>query len=387
MKKKINFKVSLRMRLTLITSLILTALCIIFTIFSIYNANSAISVTTTSGKLVDTVPSGGFYSKMEQIQPAAEVTEAEESLAATLVTNTVKFSELSLWFMAGVIIVGSGIMYFVSGIVLRPLRNFSKTVAEIDKDALSTRITDYNANDELSELSDSFNNMMTRLESAFRREQRFSAAAAHEMRTPLAVIKTNLDVLAMDETPSAQDMAESIEVVRRQTRRMTELVGSLMAFADTDEPENTELFDMADMVGEIIAESEPQMQEKNIEISVSGSSCTVNGNTLMLRQALSNLITNAVRYNVCGGKIDIIIEQKNNTCAVKVADTGIGIDESQMESIFEPFYRVDKSRSRLAGGAGLGLSIAADIVKKHGGSIVCEKNSPKGTIFTVNLPI
>ncbi|MEG1427305.1 MAG: histidine kinase dimerization/phospho-acceptor domain-containing protein, partial [Oscillospiraceae bacterium] len=226
---KFQMTLSLRMRLTLITSLLLTIMCALFTAFSIYNANNSIQVA------VLTEPSySAEVTPAQQIEPSLFASEEQISLKAAQV-STAAFSQLSIYFMVGAIMMGSLIMYFISGIILKPLQRLSDVISKIDRDALHTRITEFHAGDELNILSDSFNSMLERLDLAFAREKRFSVDAAHELKTPLTVVKTTLEVLEMD-APKIQDenlaeYNEAFAVMKTQTERMNVLVNQLFAFS------------------------------------------------------------------------------------------------------------------------------------------------------------
>jgi signal transduction histidine kinase len=263
------------------------------------------------------------------------------------------------------VILGSLLMYVISGVALKQVRLLAQKIASIDKNELSFRITDFSAGDELNKLADSFNMMLTKLDIAFARESRFSADAAHELKTPLTVIKTNLDVLYLDESPTKEDCLESLEVVKKQTNRMIALVDDLLAMSTASVCNIDNYVEVDVMLEEIAKEFDPKIKEMHIRFDMDVKACSVKANYVMLKHAISNILENSIKYNYQDGEIEIKAYPEENDCVIYISDTGIGISEEHVKYIFEPFYRVDKSRSRKIGGSGLGLAIAYDIILKH----------------------
>lgn len=379
MKKKL----SLRWRLTLITSLLLTLTCGLFTAFSFYNAGKNV-VASVAAQIVAPAGSEGEGSSLTK---AMETTPAMEAVPLTLLSNAVApaapFGWYSFIFMGAAILAGSAGMYALCGIALKPAKRLAEEISQIDRDNLSFRIEDFQGGDELESISHSFNRMMERVETAFLRETRFSAAAAHELKTPLTVIQTNLDVLAMDEEPTPEDYAASVRVVRNQTERMNTLVSQLTLLAGAGEMPDEETVDLKKTVEEI--QSELEMGTLSLRMELSPVSVT--GSAVLLKHACSNLIHNAIRYNVEHGSVLVSLSREGASCQFVVKDTGIGVGEEDAAHLFEPFYRADKSRSRRLGGTGLGLSIVKEIAERHGGSVSYRKNTPKGSVFTMVLPL
>ncbi|MCB2354540.1 sensor histidine kinase [Clostridium estertheticum] len=374
-----NKKISLRMRLTLITSLILILMCVGLTLFNLYNLNwnlvTPMGTAITANSAVDESAEGAFTNN-----------DSNEILTATMQSNVNIFSNASVIFMLSVIIIGTLIMYIIAGVILKPVQMLTQKIIKIDKNQLSSRITDFSAGDELNKLADSFNAMLSRLEETFIRESRFSSDAAHELKTPLTVIKTNIDVLYLDEDPSKQDCLESLQVVKKQTNRMIALVNDLLDMSIVNRCKMDSLVQVNEVVEEIIEELAHRITEKHILLQLDLKQCSVKANSVMLKHAISNIVENAIKYNYEAGKIEVIVFSKESSCVICVNDTGIGISDEQAKYIFEPFYRVDKSRSRAVGGAGLGLSIATDIISKHHGTISYSSANPTGSIFKIVLP-
>lgn len=369
-------KFTLRLRLTVVTSLILIVTCAVFTWFSIMNAENTIYnalattpafLETEAAPLQDALPDDSLP------QMAAGLTEASQ-------VHTRHFSELTLWFMGGAIVLGSLIMYVASGVILRPLKQLSSTISTIDKEGLDIRINGYCSEDELNVLADSFNMMMERLHCAFKRERRFSTNAAHELKTPLAVMKTNIEVL--DETSALEDYRQMLPILRRQTDRMSVLIRQLMEFSSMSLSTFSQMVELDKLVDSVAQEC----CSENVRINL--KSCVVKGDSVLLKQAVTNLVQNAEKYG--DGTVEVVTEEIDDFVYVRIKDYGIGVPEEEREKIFEPFYRGDKSRSRASGGNGLGLSIVSEIVRIHGGDIGCYANekdgSLLGSVFTITLP-
>ena len=385
MPEKIKNKMSFRMRVTLITgtTLVLVSILISFTI--IYNAGYYIigpaKKVTEDGEMgvASSTGIGDEYAK--PVNPEG-MDVAEEY--AIHVTNFYNYTVVAI---VVVILIGIIVLYIVTGISLKPLKDLQKDIANIDAKDLSKRITEFSTGDELDALARSFNKMLDKIQDAFEREKSFSTGAAHELKTPLAVIKTNLDVLQMSDIPSTEEYEETITVVKNQTERMTKLVEDLFAMCALKGYETDDTIHVDSLIKEIISEHKDDAKERNITIDVEGATCKVIGNIVMLKHAISNIIQNALKYNINGGSINISVSEKFDNCQISIADTGIGIDCDAAKHIFEPFYREDKSRSRKIGGAGLGLSIVKSIIEQHGGTVKYKPNNPKGSIFIIILPI
>ena len=373
--------ISLRVRLTLITSMLLILLCVAFTISGLYNLNVNVIDPLQVIVKIDTEQLGP---QLDQKIPGGQL----DNLNEIIIEETVEpYSRFSFLFMVAAIVIGTGIMYFLSGLVLKPAKKLAADISSIDKDTLFSPVTEFKAGDELSSIANSFNEMLERLQLAFEREQRFSAAAAHELKTPLTVIKTNLDVFDLDETPSEEDVKDILGVVRKQTDRMVMLVNDLMMLSTTDDCDKNDIISIEKLLTEVGEEMLPDMIRKCIKLKIDIVPCNIRGNAVMIKHAISNLWSNAIKYNIDHGQIFVSTYSDGNQCIISIADTGIGIEEDKTKYIFEPFYRVDRSRSRELGGSGLGLAIANEIIMQHEGTIVYEKNHPQGSRFTITLPV
>lgn len=278
-------------------------------------------------------------------------------------------------------------IYFILGKMLNPVNKLSKQVEVINEYRLSQRISGFDNGDELSNLQDSFNIMLDRLDRAFESQKRFSSDAAHELKTPLAVLKNSLDVLEIDENPSDDDYRYTVSVFKKQTERMINLVNNLFIMSEQKEYHFNDNVDLHIVINDILKDLENEIKDKNLSVNVKVSNLSMNGNNIMLTHAISNIIQNAVKYNNQNGSIDILVKERDNNCVITIKDTGIGIEKGKEKEVFEPFYRVDTSRSRKVGGAGLGLAITKDIINRHGGIVSYSPNDSGGSIFEIVLPI
>lgn len=378
-------KMSLRFRMTIITTIILVVVGIIFTIFSVFNLNYSLVIPIRNSIGQEVQDSSGTIVSAELGENDTDIQISVSSIIQEFNKKMKIYIYLSLAFMFFTILVGIMIMYKVSGTIIAPVQRLKEEITSIDKNELSFRITDFDAGDELNQLADSFNIMLDRLESSFSRETRFISDAAHEIKTPLAVIRTNIDVLSIDDNPTQEEIKKSMEVIKRQTDRLSALMDTLLEMARENDCQMDGRVYVDDLVKEIILELKSELLHRNISTETEMNHVMVQANPVMLKHALLNIIENAVKYNEESGKIKVHIYTEKSNCYIQVSDTGPGISEEHVQHIFDPFYRVDKSRSRKIGGSGLGLAISKEIITKHNGQIQYERNLPKGSIFTVSI--
>jgi len=442
-------KLSLRWRLTLVTVMVLTAICAVSTAYSIINANRMItpvnseveligvcvqdfsdyadSVIAISGTFVtDDLESGGepypFFTESRSgsfrpddtwdgelniilnehdaaglqtivFEVASSVAEQSYTLMNYVETTTVtlsnaqrSFNYSSLIFMAILIIFGGILVYFASGYALKPVQTLINDIRAINGEQLSLRVDTGPAADEIGNLAGSFNNMLERLEHSFSAQKRFSTAAAHELKTPLAAIHTNIDVLKMDENPTPEDYAELMDVVTRQTERMCRLVDDLFAMSSLQECNMDDVIELDDTLNSITRELTPVAEKKEITLTLDSHRAILLGNQVIFSRAVSNLVENAIRYTPPGGSVEVCCKIEGDKLLIIVADTGPGIPEEHLQDIFDPFYRIDPSRSRKLGGAGIGLAIASEIIALHNGRVEAANRDDGGSVFTVSLP-
>lgn len=373
-------RLSLRMRLTLITAILITACCIGLTIvlnLSAYRLADVVDATriSTPAQEIGTAP-------MYEIQNP-EIVPSHPALQQAKQGYRME----SILYTIIAVLLGSVLTYYVSGKSLRPVKVLNEQVKNINVHNLSETLDIPSTRDEIAELTQSFNEMTDKLGEAFLMQQRFSANAAHELRTPLTILQTKIDVFNKKEQHSITEYDALIKSILSQTSRLRALVSNLLDMTNLEDNAEQQVIDLRELLEEINEELTHIAREKNISLLIIGDSNSVYGNLNLLYRAFYNLIENAIKYNVPGGKVEILINSKEeNKVTVTINDTGIGIPDQLKKHIFEPFFRVDKSRSREMGGAGLGLSIVDNIIKKHNGTVGVSDSKYGGTCFSVVLP-
>lgn len=373
-------KISLRARLTLLSAMVMACVAVMLTGMFLVGADR-IFVRNLQQH---------FVTQSDEYDIILSTTELNRSDAGEI-TFTIKQagSQFNIWGAAGLalmLFLGTGATWLMAGKALKPLRELTGTIEGIGGNDLSRRVEHQDRQDEIGQLAVSFNHMMDKVSASFERQQRFSASAAHELKTPLATILVNLDVLDMEEKASAAQMERVLSIVRTNTERMIQLVDNLFQLTAKTGDGMCEEVLLEEMFAEILEEQTPQLDAKHLSVSLSGlSGMKLAGNPTMLYRAMSNLVENAVKYNRENGSISISASRQEGNTIIKISDTGIGIPEEECERIFEPFYRVDQSRSRSVGGSGLGLALVKDIVEKHGGSIRVNSRAELGSEFILYL--
>lgn len=378
---KIMSGISLRMRITLLAGLILILCSVILTIASSYNAGlqfSELSLGDPASLQNIPIKEGSLTvaGALPSFTTAPKITEAKK-----------QFDTTGVIILAVVSVLGMGMVYAVAGRSLRPIHELSETISAISGDNLRQRIPEVKRNDEVGVLGRSFNIMLDRLEKSFLRQKRFSANVAHELKTPLATINAGIQVLHLEENPSVSDYEEALATTERNVNRLMAVVDDLMLLCNEQALLRTSSIDLRDMFESICGELRPVLEEKHAEIDLRCGLQTVRANQVLLYRACFNLVENAAKYNKDHGKIMIETGAKDGTGQIIVSDTGKGIPADELQQIFEPFYRVDKSRSRKEGGAGLGLSIVKTIAEKHGWEISVDSAPGRGSAFTVTFPV
>lgn len=374
------------MRVTLFSAMIMICACLILSYFILKNVSLWIVIDEPIITNNETDYINGNYKNNDLTYDEynyPSFTSRREYLAL----NRTKFLRTCVLIICCILFPGIVIVYFIMGFALKPVYMLKKNIAEINGNDLAKRIDSTSNGVELNSLAHSFNQLLDRIEVVLEREKTFAAGASHELKTPLAVVKTNLDVLYISGEPSKQELEETMEIVSKQTNRMIKLVDDLFAMYEFRGYELADYIHVESLIDEIILEQKNNLINKHINLHVYGNQCIVKGNLIMFKHAISNLIQNAIKFNLDNGRIDITIDRSSEYCVIKVLDEGIGISSIAAEHIFEAFFREDKSRSRKVGGAGLGLSIVKTIVEQHGGTVVYHPNIPRGSIFIVSVPL
>ena len=377
---KLANKISLRMRITLLAGAILVLCSVVLTYAASYNAGLQFTVLTTAAGPV-TVTQGAI--PQPALVESGTALLPVKTLPGKLTAAKKQFNTASIIIFAVVCILGMGLVYVVAGRSLRPIRQLSRMISLITESELQYRLADEERGDEVGALGRSFNAMLDRLEMSFLRQKRFSANVAHELKTPLATINAGIQVLNLDETPSLAEYKKTLETTERNVKRLMAVVDDLMRLCDEQEVLELEAVPLREMFNSICEELKPLLAEKRLTTELDCQIQSVCANPRLLYRACFNLIENAAKYNKEGGEITIAARAEGGYGEIKISDTGGGIPLDELENIFEPFYRVNKSRSRKTGGAGLGLSIVKTIVEKHGWKIAVESAWGAGSTFTI----
>ncbi|MDO5799928.1 MAG: ATP-binding protein [Eubacteriales bacterium] len=391
-KKNPIKKLSLQWRLTLIITLLTTVTCVLMYFFI---SRSAVTGIEDLGDYVVRINKTDSTPITFNINPNTLFSDLSDQVQATKDL----FRTRSVIATAIIILLSSICTYFISRRALQPLRSLSRKINETEAQNLSESLEVPDTNDEISHLTVSFNKMLSRLDDAFTAQKQFSASAAHELRTPLAVMQTNLEVFARKKTPTLEEYQELFEMIQSQTGRLSHLSEVLLDMTGIQSVERSDSISLAVLTDEVCCDLASIADQKEIELIQEDGDCTVTGSYLLLYRAVYNLVENAIKYNHPGGKVTVKISQKKaepdcsapsvstDYACIEVTDTGIGISPEYQEKIFAPFFRVDKSRSRAMGGAGLGLALVNEIARQHGGLVKVLESSKKGSTITLILPL
>lgn len=374
----------LRTKLTIITLITIISTSFILTNSAIYNANSIITDMHSA-----IIGSNDDFKDVYEASPnekKEEVSGIENTFIEEEIENEAKnkFTYLSYLYMMVVIILGCVVSYLLSKKALAPVDKLRKEVKDINQHNLSKRIK-VESMDEIGELSESFNFMLDKIEQAFKNQKQFSANAAHELRTPLASIISNIEVLEMDDEPSIYEYRETIDIVKRNSNRLLGILNNLSAISSDKDIKLNEVVNLNEIISRIVDELRDSIKSKNICINCSNLEYRIIGNEILIYRALFNLVDNSIKYHKYDGSINISAINNDDKVIITIEDDGYGIDECDLGNIFEPFYRVDKSRSKDIEGSGLGLSIVDNIIKRHNGSIEISSIINVGTVITITL--
>ena len=302
--------------------------------------------------------------------------------------NKEDYKKNSLLISAILALIGGVVTYFISGHALRPIREFSDKIEEVQAQNLAASRIEENKVKELNQLSVSYNKMLERLSDAFEIQRQFTANAAHELRTPLSLMQVQLDLYNSTRHPDNDaDTLQTIKMVTEQNGRLSKMVKTLLDMSELQTVGQDDKIMVDALVDEVLADLDPLAQEKNIKLTGKCKKITMVGSDILIYRLVYNLVENAIKYNHSGGQVTVTAYRKEKHVYLSVEDTGNGIPEELRERVFEPFFRVDKSRSRELGGVGLGLALVREIVRVHDGSITVRSNPSGGTVFDVILPL
>ena len=380
-------KMSLQWRLTIITTLLIAMICGSLTIFIYKNGVYYIDSLQNT---VDAKSEDNNEKNPDEIYisiPDEEWNNFAKNFSIQVYNNKADYKKSSLLFSTLLSLLGGVITFFISGHALKPLCDFSKKIEEVQAQNLSNSRIEENNFSELNQLSVSYNKMLERLSEAFKLQRQFTANAAHELRTPLAVMQLQIDLYNSSKHPDNDTSAQqTISMITEQTERLSKMVRTLLDMSELQTIARDEEIAIAALVEEVLADLEPLAQEKGINLIEKCDNVLLMGSDILIYRLVYNLVENAIKYNFSGGTVTVTATQQNSQLHLTVEDTGIGIPEELKERIFEPFFRLDKSRSRELGGVGLGLALVREIVRVHNGSILVKNNANSGTTFEVIFP-
>ena len=378
-------RMSLQWRLTCITTLCIAIICGCLTIFVYKNGVHYID------SLQDAVESQGDEkgNKSDEIYisiPDDKWDEFADEFSVQVYNNKADYKRNSLIITVLLALLGGVVTYFISGHALRPIREFSDKIEEVQAQNLSDSRIEENNVKELNQLGISYNKMLERLSEAFEIQRQFTANAAHELRTPLALMQVQLDLYNSASHPGNDaDTLQTIKMVTEQNDKLNRMVKTLLDMSELQTVGRDDKIILDAIVEEVLADLEPLAMEKNIKLIGKCEDATMIGSDILIYRLVYNLVENAIKYNHPLGQVTVTAYQRNKHVYLSVEDTGSGIPKELRERVFEPFFRVDKSRSRELGGVGLGLAFVREIVRVHDGSICIKSGKTGGTIFEVTF--
>lgn len=370
---------SLQWRITIMTALLTCAACVLTNCLVGY----------TGMRYMDAIGSdiSAFNATDEDSPQAFDPTKATLDEKVTIVVNDAQesFGTTTWYITAGITLLGGVLAYFVSGRALKPLRAFAAQVERVQPDNLSEIKLSKDVPTELQRCSASFNDMIARLDEGFSAQKQFTGNAAHELRTPLALMQAQVELFCAEHPDADADTARLLGLLQEQTERMTHMTKTLLEMSELRSVPCNDAIDLAPMIEEVLTDLAPLAEQKGIALASEGDAQTTGSDTLIYR-LLFNLAENAIRYSTPNSTVRISARVEGDRVLLRVHDQGQGIPEQYQTSIFQPFFRVDKSRSRAYGGVGLGLALVWEIAALHGGSIEVEESSERGTTMLVTLP-
>ena len=376
-------RISLQWRLTCIITVYIAVICGCLTMFvyknGVYYIDSLQETVDAQGE-----DNGEDTDEIYISIPDDKWDEFANDFSIQAYNNKEDYKKNSLLISAILALIGGVVTYFISGHALRPIREFSDKIEEVQAQNLAASRIEENKVKELNQLSVSYNKMLERLSDAFEIQRQFTANAAHELRTPLSLMQVQLDLYNSTRHPDNDaDTLQTIKMVTEQNGRLSKMVKTLLDMSELQTVGRDDEIMVDALVDEVLADLDPLAQEKNIKLTGKCKNITMVGSDILIYRLVYNLVENAIKYNHTGGQVTVTADRKEKQVHLSVADTGNGIPEELRERVFEPFFRVDKSRSRALGGVGLGLALVHEIVRVHDGSITVRSNPSGGTIFDV----
>ena len=373
-------RLSLQWRITLMSVALIGLTCVLMNCLIGY-----------SGKhYMDSIGNGiSAYSEIENSEPDSFDPESKslDHDELTIIVNGAQhsFGTTNWYITVAVTLIGGVLAYFVSGRALKPLKSFASQVENVQPDNLADMKISEDVLPEFKQFSKSFNGMLDRLDDGFSAQRQFTGNAAHELRTPLALMQAQIELFSVEHADIQHDTAELLKLLQEQTERMSQMTKTLLEMSELRTVPCNDVIELAPMFEEVFADLAPLAEKRGVTLECDGDGTIIGSDTLIYRM-LFNLTENAIRYNRPNESVRACVSERNGQIFIRVRDNGNGIPEQYRESIFQPFFRVDKSRSREYGGVGLGLSLVWEIASLHGGRVLAEESSERGTVMLVVLP-
>lgn len=373
-------RLSLQWRITLMSVALIGLTCVLMNCLIGY-----------SGKhYMDSIGNGiSAYSEIENSEPDSFDPESKslDHDELTIIVNGAQhsFGTTNWYITVAVTLLGGVLAYFVSGRALKPLKSFASQVENVQPDNLADMKISEDVLPEFKQFSKSFNGMLDRLDEGFSAQRQFTGNAAHELRTPLALMQAQIELFSVEHSDIQHDTAELLKLLQEQTERMSQMTKTLLEMSELRTVPCNDVIELAPMFEEVFADLAPLAEKRGITLECDGDGTIIGSDTLIYRM-LFNLTENAIRYNRPNESVSACVSERNGQIFIRVRDNGNGIPEQYRESIFQPFFRVDKSRSREYGGVGLGLALVREIALLHGGRVLAEESTETGTVMLVILP-
>ena len=373
---------SLQWRITLLTALLIACACVCMNLL-LYRTGVT-GMDALNGFMMQYQPGSADPLTIEI--PQEEMSSLLAHFSQEVYDAKVVFGRKGWCITVVVTIVSAAIAYFVSGRALKPLQQLAQQAQQVDQDSIATTRLDENTVQEFGQLSRSVNRMLDGLAQSFELQRQFAGNAAHELRTPLAILQTKLELFAEEHPAMDAETAGLIRSLREQLDRLTALVRTLLEMSNLQSVSRTDQIALAPLVEEILTDLTPLAQKNNISLQQDCEELGMVGSDALIYRLVFNLVENGIKYNHAGGSVHVTVRHTQDEAELLVEDTGMGIPQDAIEHIFERFYRVDKARSRQAGGSGLGLSIVHELVERNFGTIEVSSKEGEGTKFTVRMP-
>ncbi len=375
-------RLSLQWRMTLLTALLIACACICLNLL-LYRSG-ATGMDSLSGYILQYQPGDAEGLAIEI--PDDQISDFLIHFSQEVCDAKALYSYKGWLITSVVTLLSAAIAYFVTGRALKPLGQLSRQTEKINQDSIATLRLDENAVREFQQLSRSVNRMLDRLAQSFDLQRQFAGNAAHELRTPLAILQTKLELFAEEHPDMDAETAELIGALLEQLGRLTSLVRTLLEMSNLLSVSRSDRIALAPLADEILADLAPLAQQNGVSLRAKCDDVCMVGSDALIYRLLFNLVENGIKYNRPGGSVTVSIHREEAMAVLHVSDTGMGIPPEYRDSVFQPFFRIDKSRSRKMGGVGLGLALVREIAVLHGGSVAVESSSDRGTTFGVTLP-